>query len=358
MTRSCERRGAPCRVRGAAILFLVTLLLFPAGLLALYAARVILSEQRLSANDVRAHEAQHAAQAGLEAAFAALASLDPAEPLFDGDGHIEFSGPAVTLGNGAAFSTRIDNHGLTPWDSGLLHIESTGTASDGVGMQVVRQLARRDPWLAHPPPAPLVARGAVTLAGDGAIDNADRPYAVWSGGAAVVPASVQITVTGAPACPVEGVCDADARIAALSPDGLFANFFGRPPGLMASLSRITQCDVCAGDGLDGDDRPLWIEGAAETITIVGGAAGSPETPVILVIDGDLSIAADMTVHGLIHVLGDWLPGGGALTLHGAMTVAGAVQDPGRVTLAYDSEILDQLGARGPYARIAGSWSDF
>ncbi len=358
MTRSCERRGAPCRDRGAAILFLVTLLLFPAGLLALYAARVILSEQRLSANDVLAHEAQHAAQAGLEAAFVAIASLDPAEPVFDGNGYVELAGPAAALGNGAAFSTRIDNHGLTPWDSGLLRIESTGTASDGVGMQVVRQLAHRDPWLAHPLPAPLVARGDVTLASDGAIDNADRPYAVWSGGAAVVPAAVLITVAGAPACPVEGICDADARLAALSSDGMFANIFGRPPGLMASLSRIAHCDPCAGDGLDGDDRPLWVEGATGTITIAGGAAGSPETPVILVIDGDLSIAADTTVHGLIHVLGDWLPGGGALTLRGAMTVAGAVQDPGRVTLAYDSGILDLLGARGPFVRIAGSWSDF
>ncbi len=368
MTRFADSARPPeC---GAASLFLVTLLLMSAGLLVMYAARVTLTEQRLTANDVLAHEAHAAAQAGLEVAFAGIQRFDPADVAFDTDGYFVIEGPAATLVNEARFATRLYNHGLTPRDTALLRVESQGIASDGIGMRLMQQLVRRNPWLAHPPPAPLVVRGDVVLADDGILRNPSRPYAIWSGGGVVAPGAVLIEITGTAPCPNPGVCDSDARLAGLSPGAFFSNFFGHPAEDLRSEATVIPCAVCDAEDLTGDmtgdpvgnqagnDRPLWIEGDAGAIVIEGGATGSPEAPVLLVIDGDLVIGADTTIHGLMHVRGNWLPGAGSLSVRGAVIIEGAVREPAGLVLEYDGEVLERLAIRGPYARIAGSWSDF
>ncbi len=275
------RASARPRMRGAAVLFIVMLLLLSAGLLAYYAARVSLTEQRLSANDVLAHEAQSAAQAGLEAAFGALAWLELINPIFDADGGLTIDGPAATLSNGAAFTTRWHNQGLTPGDTAMLRIEARGIASDAIGMRVAHQLARRDPWLAQAPPAPLVARGAVTLGENGIIDSGAHPYAIWSGGGVSLPGSMTIEVGGAALCGFNGVCDEDERLAQLSAAAFMTNFFGRPPELMAAQSTTIACVSCAVDALAVVVRPAWIEGDAGVVTLAGGTAGAPELLTII-----------------------------------------------------------------------------
>lgn len=360
MTRYADPSRAA--VRGAASLFLVTLLLMSAGLLVIHAARVTLTEQRLTANDVLAHEAFAAAQAGLEVAFAGIRRPDPAEVAFDADGHVAMEGPAATLVNGARYATRMSNHGLTAWEVTLLRIESRGISSDGIGTRLVEQLARHQPWLANPPPAPLVVRGDVVLADGSVLRNSSRPYAIWSGGGIVAADTALVEVAGTAPCPHPAICEDDARLAALSPDTFFSNFFGLQAEVVRSASIIVPCAPCdAGDliaGPDGRHRPLWIEGDAGTIVIGGGATGSPAAPVLIVIDGDLVIGADTMVHGLLHVRGNWLAGAGSLRVQGAVIIEGSVQEPVGLALEYDSGILDMLAEYGPYARIAGSWIDF
>lgn len=355
MTRSSEPRRTSAR--GAATLLLVALLLTSAALLVFYAVRVGLTEQRLTANDVLAHKADAAAQAGLEHALAALAGLDGAAPTFDGGGRFALDGPAATLANGARYSTRVHNHGLTPWDATLLHVEALGTASDGVGARAMRQLARRDPWLAYPPPAPLVVRGDAALAPDAVLRNLHGP-AAWSGGGLTAPPSALIEFSASPACQVDGICVGDDRLAAMTDDAFLANFFGRPAALLRMRALRPACTVCAAGMLaGGDGLPSWVGSGNGPIVIIGGAAGTPQSPVILIVDGDLEVAADAVVHGLVYVRGDWRFGAGTLAVSGAVIVAGTVHEP-RFMLDYDPAILNLLATRGPYARVAGSWIDF
>jgi Tfp pilus assembly protein PilX len=358
MTRYAERPHPRARDRGAATLFLVTLLLMSAGLLAWHAARVGLTGQRLSANDVLAHEALSAAQGGLESAFADIARLDPAAAVFDSDGLFVIDGPEATLANGARFTTRLHNHGLTPWDTTLLRVESEGISSDGIGRRIVQQLARLDPWLAHAPPATLVAHDDIALSDDAMLRNRFRPYAVWSGGGFVAPDPVLIDVVGTAPCPLAGVCDDDDRLAGLSADAFFSNFFGHPADTVQAGSVVITCATCDAGDLPAGEWPLWLGGDAGFVEIAGGSIGSLAAPVLLVIDGNLLVGADTTIHGLVYVRGDWLPGAGGLSVQGAMIIAGAVREPGILALEYDPAILDLLAARGPYARIAGSWTDF
>lgn len=355
MTKSCELHPTPSR--GAATLLLVALLLMSAALLVFYAARVGMTEQRLIANDVLAHEAGAAAQAGLEHAFDMLTGLDATTLPFDGEGRFVLDGPTAALDNGARYSTRVHNHGLTPGDATLLHIESLGAASDGIGVRTIRQLARHDPWLAHPPPVPLITRGDAVLAADAVLRNPDGP-AAWSGGGLTAPVSALIEFAASAACPADGICAGDGRLAAMSDNAFLANFFGRPAvSLRARALRLT-CTACAADVLaTSDGQPSWIDSSDDTVVVAGGAAGTPESPVILIIDGDLEIAADASVHGLVYVRGDWRPGAGALAVSGAVIVAGAVREP-RFVLDYDAVVLERLTTRGPYARVAGSWIDF
>ncbi len=356
MTRSTERHIG--RMRGAATLLLTALLLMVAGLIVFHAARVGMTDQRLTANDVLAQEAIAAAQAGLERALAALADTDAGALPSDADGRISFAGPAQALMNGAAFETRIHNHGLAANAATLLEIASVGIASDGIGRRRARQLARHDPWLAHPPPSPLVAAGAIVLAAEAELRQPAGAVAAWSGGAIDAPPSILIETAATDACGGDGLCPDDPAIAALSGDRLAANFFGRPPALLRARISALSCLSCDAGAIAVDDgRPLWITGDDNRITLHGGTAGSFPAPVMLVVDGDLEVAADTVIHGLVFIRGDWLAGAGRLSVIGAVIVAGRVQAP-RLSLTYDTDILERLASRGPYTRVAGSWIDF
>ncbi len=346
------------RAGGAATLFLVAVLLLVAGLIVFHAARVAMTDQRLTANDVLAFEAQAAAEAGLESAFSLLASLDASELPFDPGGRLSLTGPAQTLANGAGFTTRIHNEGLPPGIDGPIQAESTGIASDGVGRRQARQLARHDPWLPHPPPAPLIAGGDITLDANTRLRQPSGAVAAWAGGDLSADPAAEVETAMVEACDGEALCGGDPRLTALGADRLAANFLGRSPEALRARTRAFDCEACdTGAFTAGDGRPWWLSGVDDAVTLAGGVAGSPAAPVMLIIDGNLEVSVDTHVRGLLLVRGDWRPGAGRLTVSGAVIVTGAVMAPA-LDIDYDAAILERLAARGPYTRVSGSWIDF
>ena len=117
----------------------------------------------------------------------------------------------------------------------------------------------------------------------------------------------------------------------------------RAPALLATLAASSEGTV------------VWLE--AGTVAS-GGTLGADDTPVLAVVHGDLRLAADLDVHGLLVVLGDWLGGTGELSLVGALVVTGEVSGAPAARLRYAPAILERLQATGPYVRVAGSWMDF
>lgn len=330
----------PRRQRGTT-LAVVSLLLFCMALMLLYAVRARVSELRLAGHGVQARVLLAAAQSGLETALAqAGALMQETAPVFDAQGRAELPGPSAELAGGIRLRTALHNRGLTPFDMELIEVESRASDAAG-GERAVRQQARLRPWLAHPPPAPLVVGRDADLPGAVELINDAGAVLAWSGGPFVAPLAA-LRLAGEPLCPPAGICEDDARIAALPAAGLFEYFFERDPALLRALAA-------------GAPAVLWVGGEGVSLS---GAFGSEEAPVLLVADGDLALGGDVSVDGLLYVQGDWLPGTGSLEVRGAMIVAGQARHQGPVRLHYRPDHLARLAETGAYARIAGSWIDF
>ena len=76
---------SPRRQQGAATIFITIVLLLAVGLIALYANRGAIMEQRLAANEIRAKQAFAAANAGLDAALAQWRAVTPNIPTTNAD---------------------------------------------------------------------------------------------------------------------------------------------------------------------------------------------------------------------------------------------------------------------------------
>lgn len=352
MIRSSEL-GRPNLEAGAATLIVVALLSFCLALMLIYVSRIVVTQQRLAGNDVLARAGLAAAQAGLETALVELAARMPEDPVFDLDGWISFPGPSGSSGDGASYSTRVSNRGLVPFRTDLLDIEATGTPPDGAGTRIVRQLAHQQPWLPTPPPAPLVVRGSAGFAA-GTVTNTYRPVAAWMGGE-LSASALDVDLADESVCGAQGICANDSRLAGLSPADFFETFLNRTPAIFKKSATEAVCGPCV-EAAEGASV-LWLEGSGGTVSL-SGSFGAEDAPVIVIVNGDLRLLGATEIHGLIYVQGDWLSGPGELSIHGAMMVAGDISDPAPFQLRYEPALLEPFATTGPYARVAGSWSDF
>lgn len=325
------------RQRGAAALAVTLVLFFVMTLVAAYANRNHVFEQRASANQYRATQAFEAAEAGLEWAIAML--NDPRA--IDTDCRTDSSGdtsfrerhlrPALATGaqvpltwnqagaNVALRSACIrdgsgwrcacpsrDHPRLAPAadgeapaflvqfaaaaQPGSVQLVATGCSSLGgacapgddrpadasARLQVTLALV---PALATPPVAPLTVRDSVN-AGAAAIGlhNADAGsggVAVHAG-AAIVAANARLT--GAPGAPGATMIERDTSLHALAGERFFASFFGIDKALWQQQPGVVHVS-CRGPCGDA----------------VLQAAGRGSTPRMLWIDGDLQLDGVMTI---------------------------------------------------------------
>lgn len=335
------------------------LLLFCISLVTLYSARVSVTEQRLSANDVQARAALAAAQAGLDRVLAGLATLDRSALEYDPDGWAVLGTQSATLANGTAFSAWAHNRGLTSFQSNLLRIESQGSFQDAIGTRSLGLIAAFSPLLTNIPPAPLVVRGNMTAAGGLTLGNAARPAAAWMGGAytpGATPPDIQLA--DPPWCPPFGICDGDNRIGSLTQEEFFANTFGRPPQALRSSARVLRCAHCDPGSGHADYDVIWLENDGAAVRLTAEQLGTEERPVVAVIDGDMEPAGPVRIHGLLFVLGDWLAGDGAIVAEGSIIVAGDAVDIGPAQLVYHPGAMDYLRETGRFTPVPGSWVDF
>lgn len=342
--------------RGAAVLPLVALLLVALALVAFAAARAQVAAHRIAAADADARAALAAAQAGLEHGLARAAALLEPGPEFDTGGAMVVAGPVATLPNGAGYRVTIHNDGLIPFDAALVEIESTGSGPGG-GTRTVRQQARLRPWLAQPPGAALVVRGEAAFGAGLELVNADSAL-VRSGGGFSAPGAL-LAPGAAPPCPPSGICAGDPALAASSPESLFAATFARDAALLGGLAHARPCPDCAPGPMPDGAVVLWLEARpGEAYTLDAVQFGAPHAPVAVVVDGDLALAGNARIDGLLYINGDWRDAPGALEVRGAVIVAGNAHHTGAARITHDPDALARLRSRGPYARIAGSWNDF
>jgi hypothetical protein len=103
-------------------------------------------------------------------------------------------------------------------------------------------------------------------------------------------------------------------------------------------------------------RPIWING---DLSVGNVDVGSPAAPVLLVVEGNVTLAANTRIYGLVYTQAtEWAIAGTGL-VQGAVIAEGDVEGVSAPTIVFDPGIVNLLRADyGSFVRVPGSWKDF
>jgi len=372
-----------CMQRGAATVAITLMLAFVVLLTVTFANRSVLFEAKTSSNQYRAAQAHEAAEAGLDWALAQLNNSSPigddCEPSSAATA-VAFRERAITamqavcIERDSGWSCRCPTSGELGTDNatlsftirataaaqpGLLQLSSTGR-SRNTSAQVHAVLGRL-PGLDTLPAAALTVRGSIVAAyGIHHINPTTGGLTVHSGGS-VDTTTLRLTSTpGTPAS--RSVAANDAALAQLTPQGLFASVFRmdkaswRAQPVVREMDCESSCDAALSQAA-ATDSLFWLRGGLRLNT--PAVLGTPQRPVLLVVDGPVVLNASAVIHGVIYsTQTGWADTAGA-TLHGALIVEGDLAATGNTQIHHDNTVLQALHERsGSYARLPGGWRDF
>lgn len=226
--------------------------------------------------------------------------------------------------------------------------------------------------LATPPSAALTAGRGLNLNGDAVrISNADpvsRGLTIDAGGALTNAGNVVLSSTpGTPAS--ASVITSDASLSSLSADRMFVSLFGmdrttyrtQPAAVQVTCSG--DCDTAVADAIARNPgRVVWVQGP---LTIDSNRAfGTATTPVMLVVQGDLTVSANLQLFGVLYLFdpsgsSTWATTAGSTLVQGAVVAEGALAMQGTPAIVFDPGVLATINrTQGSLVRIPGSWRDF
>lgn len=228
--------------------------------------------------------------------------------------------------------------------------------------------------LADVPAAALTVRGAADLrTSQWAVHQAPPPVGGFTTDAITVRSGAETrlgraalhTADGTPA--LASLAEGDAALAALSPDGVFADLFRLGRGDWQRQPAVRRVDCPAAGACDaalaqalalaGETPMLWIAGPLRLDMAV--AYGTDTRPVLWVVDGPVALNAAVAVHGLLYLRAPgWSDAAGA-HIHGAVVAENDFRPTGATQLHHDPELLGRLARQaGTDAVVPGSWRDF
>jgi hypothetical protein len=110
---------------------------------------------------------------------------------------------------------------------------------------------------------------------------------------------------------------------------------------------------------------IWInQTGSSTATISGNTTiGSLASPVILVVDGNLSLSGNVTIYGFVFVIGtnDITGVSGNANIIGGLATTDTLTMSGNTNVQYTPSIFTSLltmPSMNYYAKVPGSWKDF
>lgn len=221
----------------------------------------------------------------------------------------------------------------------------------------------RLPGLDSEPAAALTVRGAMQASTALAVTHqnpASSGITVHAGGEIDAPLLTLTTVPGAPGW--ASVIDHDPALTALSGPGFFASVFRMDKQLWKAQPMVRQlrcssaCDRALTEA-QASHRLLWLDGGLHLDTPI--TLGTPERPVLLVVDGPVQLNAAAVIHGVVYgTSAEWADHAGT-QVHGAVLIEGELRADGVTQVRHDAAALKRLHHRtGTFARVAGSWRDF
>jgi predicted acyltransferase (DUF342 family) len=105
-----------------------------------------------------------------------------------------------------------------------------------------------------------------------------------------------------------------------------------------------------------------IEG--ESVVITGASSGvrlpsmgTRDSPVVVIIEGDLNQTGNTTIYGVVYVMGD-MSGSGNFTVYGNVSVEGDVASTGSLDIIFDPFAISNSQKLGKPGLLSGSWRDW
>lgn len=416
-----NRRLNPHSQLGLATLMLTLVLLLLSVLIAYYTSSGAIQEQRMAANYVRAKQAAKAAQAGIDLATDYMKN-GGADHDNNGTADTLTTSALVASGTSATYkvvycSTADTTRTCPATSSGtvtctaptsLTSVQafSCGWSDDDTAVQMASQIIQGTPGTSGGklPPVPLTARGnADLLVGGASILNYFNDLTVWSGGTffgqsmtgksfvrdtvnyPYASSSFNYRNTGtSPACnnpPTGYVCatqgsttghdvvQGDTNLSGQTVANLFESNFGTSQ--TDYRDNVATWKVDQNDSFSNEqstdlnsiygkqDMSIWVGGDAS----INGTIGAEGHPVILIVDGNLTLGSNAVINGFVFVTGN-LSANGTPTVYGAVTTGGNAGATGNMKVVYDpfnGTSAPPCGATchlGTPTRVPGSWKDW
>lgn len=304
-----------CRQRGLTTLIVSSIILFAITLVVLYASKSVLIEQKIFNNLLFSQE--------------------------------------ELLQQENSLNQAINKHK----QHNKIDIVSSESVSDLKLPFVERYLVRSDSdanssfsaWMASPPLLglgakniplfPLIVRKSIEINSDFQVINEQYKRTIWAGQSVELGVSpntfTEITIENKKIKSSSAnlgnhldIIDNDRNLSLLSSNELFSRFFNEAPNWVKQWA-IDQQRFYRGNQLQDiktDKGFLWLGGGESEISLSSIQLGTPENPVIVIVDANQSkliTRGKITIYGVLYVLGDW-QAQGELMLNGLMVIDGSI----------------------------------
>jgi hypothetical protein len=388
MMNANSRPGRPTirsRQRGAATQLITVIIVLLVNILTYMMTRTTALENRMTAAELRSKQAFHAAQAGLDFALQNIISesLDTLNTTC-GIESVDASGDSPTFQLQYGRETPVCPSPTLGLQTRSF-VRSIGRSADGSAVRILEvaiDLERE--WISTPlegsggtggapsVPGAVISKGDVNFGGtasaapcataeqcrawadqghDWQKEASNDTYAgvlVTSGGTVSPPAGTKSTRL----YPELGQIKEDPGLGLMSNDAFFKEVMKvERTDFRADAEQISM----DGTRTDINANPnIWIDarnegGEALTYSVPGdGAWGSPEKPIVMVVDGNFEIGANTVIWGIVYVTGEVTKGSGTAKIVGALvTEEPILKGTGNIAVFYNENIARPPVLGGP-----------
>lgn len=375
MDAACVRKKGLQHQSGGATFLTAVILLVVTTMIAIFAANITRNIDKEVGNQARARQAFAAAEAGMEFGISYLKQNYSTIIASPSSGHINFSNASITnvsQADGSKYSVVYTNPIANNYT--LIAVTSTGTSADNSATRTAQQQIQSDSIIGNFGNSSIVSKGQIDVGGNATIQNTVSNQTILSGGDVSFSGSGHTVTSGGTMSNASGtgadVTQNSTTLSNMSNSDFFANYFGTTNTDTVKSQVVNYYNNSSNTNysatLNGKTgTSIWIDQTSGTTATINGntTIGSAANPVLLVVNGNLSISGNVTIYGFIYILGtsnvDTLTGN--ITINGGLATTGNFNMTGSSQLTYDPTVLTNLSNQNSlryYAKAAGTWKDF
>ena len=338
---------------GMIVLAGVLTLLSVSTALTLVTAKNGASEQRLIRNEMNSKQAFEAAEAGLQYGKIHIKDWKPTNTM-----------PTYhhSLANNTQFDVSFSqpNHD----DPLTLKVVSRGESTDGTAKKTIEQLVKFSPLIFKNklPNSTVIAKEEVTIRNTRIRTSRNRNRGnIRCGRYARINENARTTrneTTESSSTRLgDDILQNDASLANLSKEQFFHYIFGQSSKKIKKKSDIMiSASSNNSNKIDIDDTIIWVDSNAAIRS--NGRLGTVDKPVLLIINGTLTVYNNVTIYGMVYASNSIRRLGRNTTIYGSLVSAGSISLDDSANINYDESVLNKLRYSVlNFSPIPGSWID-